>query len=197
MVKLIVVPNRLSLHGVRLEPLTISHEDNLVEACQDGKLWELTVTSVPKPDKVSEYIHKAESTSDRVAFAVIDESTGKAIGSTSYHDILPLAKRLDIGYTWYAKSYWCTHVNTACKLMLLTYAFDQLNYLTVGWRTDRDNIQSQKAIERLGAKKDGIIRGDRVRRDGVIGDTVKYSMTVDEWQIAKANLQAKLTHYLV
>ncbi|MDO5770021.1 MAG: GNAT family protein, partial [Psychrobacter sp.] len=128
-------------------------------------------------------------------FAVIDEATGEVIGSTSYHDILPNAKRLEIGYTWYAKSYWRTHVNTACKLMLLTHAFETLGYQIVGWRTDIDNIQSQQAIERLGAKKEGVIRGNRVRRNGVIADTVMYSMSADEWPEAKAKLEDKLTRY--
>ena len=129
---------------------------------------------------------------NRSAFAVIDEKTGKAIGTTSYHDILPLAKRLEIGYTWYAQSHWRTHINTTCKLMLLSYAFENLQYQTVGWRTDIDNLRSQQAIERLGAKKDGVIRGNRVRRDGAIADTVMYSLLVDEWPEAKAVLMKKL-----
>ena len=132
---------------------------------------------------------------NRVAFVVIDDVSGKVIGSTSYHDILPNAKRLEIGYTWYAQSFWHTHVNTVCKLMLLTHAFETLDYQTVGWRTDGENLQSQKAIEHLGAKKDGVIRGNRVRRNGVIADTVMYSMLADEWPDAKAMLEQKLAHY--
>ena len=132
---------------------------------------------------------------DRKAFVVIDESNGKAIGATSFHDILPTSKRLEIGYTWYAKSYWRTHVNTICKLMLLTYIFETLNYQTVGWRTDIDNHRSQQAIERLGAKKDGVIRGNRVRRDGVISDTVMYSMSKHEWPKHKTKLIEKLAKH--
>ena len=191
----ILTPTKLSYHGVTLEPLTMAHAKGLAEACQDGKLWTIEVTSAPTPDSVTDYIQLADSMDNRVAFAVIDEATGQVIGSTSYHDILPNAKRLEIGYTWYAKSYWRTHVNTACKLMLLTHAFETLGYQTVGWRTDIDNIQSQQAIERLGAKKDGVIRGNRVRRNGVIADTVMYSMSADEWPEAKAKLEDKLTRY--
>lgn len=182
----------LSSNGITLEPLTLNHASDLVEACQDGKLWLITTTSVPEPDKVIDYINKAEEMPDRSAFAVIDELTGKAIGSTSYHDILPLPRRLEIGYTWYAKSYWRTHVNTTCKLMLLTHAFETIDYLTVGWRTDIGNHRSQQAIERLGVKKDGVIRGNRVCRDGVISDTVMYSLLKSEWPEVKAILTQRL-----
>lgn len=182
----------LSDNGITLKPLTASHASDLIEACKDGELWTITVTSVPTPDKVIDYINDAESMFDRSAFAIIDEHTGKAIGSTSFHDILPLAKRLEIGYTWHAKSYWRTRVNTTCKLMLLTYVFEELQYQTVGWRTDIDNLRSQKAIERLGARKDGTIRGNRVRRDGVIADTMMYSLSVNEWLEVKAALIEKL-----
>ena len=182
----------LSSKGITLEPLTLAHATDLIEACQDGELWKINVTSVPEPDKVIDYINIADSMTDRQAFAVIDERTGKAIGSTSFHDILPTTKRLEIGYTCYAKSYWRTHVNTTCKLILLTYIFETLEYQTVGWRTDIDNHRSQQAIERLGAKKDGVIRGNRVRRDGVISDTVMYSMIYSEWADIKSKLTAKV-----
>ena len=182
----------LSSNGIILKPLMLTHANDLVQACQDGELWKINVTSIPEPDKVIDYINTAASTPDRKAFVVIDASTGKAIGSTSFHDILPFAKRLEIGYTWYAKSYWRTHVNTTCKLMLLTYIFETLNYQTVGWRTDIDNHRSQQAIERLGAKKDGVIRGNRVRRDGVISDTVMYSLIKSEWLPVKLALTKKL-----
>ncbi len=182
----------LSSNGIILKPLKLTHASDLVEACQDGKLWKINVTSVPEPNKVIDYINTADSIPDRQAFVVIDERTGKAIGSTSFHDILPLTKRLEIGYTWYAKSYWQTHVNTTCKLMLLTYIFENLKYQTVGWRTDIENYRSQKAIERLGAKKDGIIRGNRVRRDGIISDTVMYSVLKSEWPQVKVELTNKL-----
>lgn len=184
----------LSSNGVTLEPLNLSHTNDLVEACKNGELWLITTTSVPEPDMVISYINNAHKTPDRCAFAVIDEVTGRAIGSTSYHDILPLPKRLEIGYTWYAKQYWRTHVNTACKLMLLTYAFEILEYLTVGWRTDAQNYRSQQAIERLGAKKDGTIRGNRVCRDGTISGTTMYSLTATEWPDIKATLKEKVVN---
>lgn len=179
-------------NGILLKPLTLTHAADLVEACQDGELWKINETSVPTPENVIDYINTAHSMSDRQAFVVINELTGKAIGSTSFHDILPFAKRLEIGYTWYAKSYWQTHVNTTCKLMLLTYIFETLEYQTVGWRTDIGNHRSQSAIERLGAKKDGVIRGNRIRRDGVISDTVMYSLMKSEWPKVKTELTNKL-----
>ncbi|MEN6670932.1 GNAT family protein [Psychrobacter sp. B38] len=182
----------LSSNGIILKPLNLTYASDLVEACQDGELWKIHVTSVPEPNQVIDYINTADSMADRQAFVVIDERTGKAIGSTSFHDILPLTKCLEIGYTWYAKSYWQTHVNTTCKLMLLTYIFETLEYQTVGWRTDIDNHCSQKAIERLGAKKDGVIRGNRVRRDGVISSTVMYSLLKSEWPQVKIELTNKL-----
>ncbi|AMN50572.1 MULTISPECIES: GNAT family protein [unclassified Psychrobacter] len=185
----------LSSNGITLKPLTLSYANDLAEACQDGELWKINETSVPEPDKVIDYINTAESMPDRKAFVVIDESTGKAIGSTSFHDILPFAKRLEIGYTWYAQSYWRTHVNTTCKLMLLTYIFETLEYQTVGWRADIGNRRSQEAIERLGAKKDGVIRGNRVCRDGVISDTAMYSLVKSEWPQVKAELMKKLKTY--
>ena len=182
----------LSSNGITLKPLMLSHATDLMEACQDGELWKINETSVPEPDKVIGYINTADSMPDRQAFVVIDESNGKAIGTTSFHDILLFAKRLEIGYTWYAKSYWRTHVNTTCKLMLLTHIFETLVYQTVGWRTDIGNYRSQQAIERLGAKKDGVIRGNRVRRDGVISDTVMYSLIKSEWLPVKLALTKKL-----
>ncbi len=185
-------PITLSSNGIILKPLKLNHTADLVEACKDGELWKINVTSVPEPDQVIDYINTADSMPDRQAFVVIDERTGKAIGSTSFHDILPASKRLEIGYTWYAKSYWQTHVNTTCKLMLLTYIFETLEYQTVGWRTDIENYRSQKAIERLGAKKDGIIRGNRIRRDSVISDTVMYSVLKSEWPQMKVELTNKL-----
>jgi len=119
---------------------------------------------------------------------VIEASTGKILGTTSYHDILIDVRRYEIGYTWYAQSVQRTHVNTTCKLLLLQYAFEQLDALTVGLRTDQFNFKSQRAIERLGAKKDGIIRGHVLRKDGTIRDTIMYSMIKGEWDNVKAHL---------
>jgi N-acetyltransferase len=186
-----VTPITLSLRGVRIEPLALNHEDGLRQAAMDGELWKLRITSVPEPENTRAYIDtalKMREEGTRFAFAAIDEATGKVLGSSSYHDILPAVKRLEIGYTWYRSSVQRTHVNTACKLMLMTHAFETLQCNVVGWRTDNFNFASQKAIERLGAHKDGVIRGHAPRRDGTIRDTVMYSMRNGEWAEAKAQL---------
>ena len=183
-----VEPITLRDRGVRLEPLALSHEEGLRLAAADGELWKLRVTSVPEPQDTRAYIETALATRDRFAFAVVDEATNAVLGSTSYHDILPAARRVEIGYTWYRQSVQRSHVNTTCKLLLLQHAFDTLGCNVVGWRTDNYNFASQKAIERLGAKKDGVIRGHALRRDGTIRDTVMYSMRAGEWPEARAQL---------
>jgi RimJ/RimL family protein N-acetyltransferase len=177
--------------GVRLEPLALSHEDGLRAAAADGELWKLRVTSVPEPEQTRAYIETAlqmHEAGERFAFTVIDDATDRVLGSSSYHDILPAVKRVEIGYTWYAKSQQRSHVNTTTKLLMMGHAFDTLGCRTVGWRTDNFNFASQQAIERLGARKDGVIRGHAVRRDGTIRDTVMYSMTAGEWPEARAQL---------
>jgi len=183
-----VEPITLRNRGVRLEPLALSHEEGLRLAAADGELWKLRVTSVPEPQDTRAYIETALATRDRFAFAVVDESTNAVLGSTSYHDILPAVKRMEIGYTWYRQSVQRSHVNTTCKLLMMGHAFDTLGCNVVGWRTDNYNFTSQKAIERLGAKKDGVIRGHALRRDGTIRDTVMYSMRAGEWPEARAQL---------
>ena len=182
----------LRLNGIRLEPLGLQHTAGLQTAAADGALWRLRVTSVPEPENTAAYIETALHTANRLAFAVIDEASGQVLGSTSYHDILPAVRRLEIGYTWYAQSHWRTALNSTCKLMLLCHAFEALQAQTVGWRTDIENIRSQAAIERLGARKDGTIRGNALRRDGSIRDTVMYSMSAAEWPQAKQALLARL-----
>jgi len=152
--------------------------------------WRM-VTWVPAPGETRAYIDtalKMREAGERFAFAVIDEASARVLGSTSYHDILPAVKRVEIGYTWYARSVQRTHVNTTAKLLLMTHAFETLGCHVVGWRTDNFNFASQAAIERLGAKKDGVIRGHALRRDGTIRDTVMYSMRAGEWPEAKAQL---------
>ena len=183
-----VEPITLRDRGVRLEPLALSHEEGLRLAAADGELWKLRVTSVPEPQDTRAYIETALATRDRFAFAVVDEATNAVLGSTSYHDILPAARRVEIGYTWYRQSVQRSHVNTTCKLLMMGHAFDTLDCNVVGWRTDNYNFASQKAIERLGAKKDGVIRGHALRRDGTIRDTVMYSMRAGEWPEARAQL---------
>ena len=190
-----VQPVVLSRHGVRLEPLALEHEDGLRAAAADGQLWKLRVTSVPEPENTRAYIETAlhmRQEGSRFAFAVIDETNGEVIGSTSYHDILVNVGRVEIGYTWYAQSRWRSAVNTTCKYLLLCHAFDTLGAETVGWRTDNLNFRSQQAIERLGAKKDGVIRGQQMRRDGTVRDTVMYSLIRAEWPPVKTALAARL-----
>ena len=186
-----VQPLVMCQNGVRLEPLSLAHEDGLRAAAADGALWTLRVTSVPAPPDTRAYIETAlqmRADGHRFAFAVRDDATGEVLGSTSFHDILPAVKRVEIGYTWYRQSVQRSHVNTTCKLLMMGHAFDQLGCHVVGWRTDNFNFASQRAIERLGARKDGVIRGHALRRDGTIRDTVMYSMRAGEWPEARAQL---------
>lgn len=193
-----IEPTLLSANGIRLEPLTHDHEAGLRSAAADGELWRIRITSVPSPEETGSYIAKAlqgRADGNRFAFAVIEEESGVVLGSTGYHDILPEVRRVEIGYTWYASRVQRTHVNTTCKLLLLTHAFDTLNCNVVGWRTDNFNFASQRAIERLGAKKDGVIRGQAMRRDGTIRDTVMYSLTKGEWPSVCAHLNYLLSRH--
>ncbi len=186
-----VEPITLAARGIRLVPLSLDHEDGLRAAAADGELWNIRVTSVPEPGQTRQYIADAlamREAGNRFAFAVTDEATGTVLGSTSYHYIVPAVRRVEIGYTWYAKRCQRTHVNSTCKLLLLTHAFDTLGCHVVGWRTDNFNHASQRAIERLGARKDGVIRGHALRRDGSIRDTVMYSLRSGEWPEVRAQL---------
>ncbi len=182
--------------GVRLEPMSLDHEEALRRAAADGELWKLAFTSVPEPEATLAYIETALADcakGTRVPWVVRETKGGAIIGSTSYHDIGPATRRMEIGYTWYARSWQRTHVNTACKLRLLEHAFDTLGCSVVGWRTDNTNFRSQAAIERLGAKKDGVIRRQAMRRDGTFRDTVMYSVTSEEWAECVRN---RLTAFL-
>ena len=186
-----VEPVTLRDRGVRLEPLALTHEAGLAAAAADGELWKLRITSVPEPQETRSYIEAAllgREQGHRFAFAVLDDDSDKVLGTTSYHDIVPAIRRLEIGYTWYAKSMQRTHVNTSAKLLMMAHAFGTLGCHVVGWRTDNFNFASQRAIERLGAKKDGVLRGHALRRDGTIRDTVMYSMRSGEWPEARAQL---------
>jgi N-acetyltransferase len=185
----------LERNGIRLEPLTLAHEAGLREATADGELWKLP-TTVPAPGKERDYIetaHKMRAEGSRLPFAVIEIDTGRVLGSTSYHDIVAALKRVEIGYTWYRQSTWRTHVNTACKLVLMQHAFETLQCPVVGWRTGHKNTRSQRAIEALGAKRDGVIRAHALYPDGSIRDTVIYSMLASEWPVAKEKLETRLT----
>jgi len=186
-----VEPVKLSARGVELVPLDLGHEAGLRAAAADGELWNIRVTSVPEPEQTRKYIEDAlamREAGNRFAFTVTDATTGTILGCTSYHDIVPAIKRVEIGYTWYAKRCQRTHVNSTCKLLMMTHAFETLGCHVVGWRTDNFNFASQAAIERLGARKDGVIRGHALRRDGTIRDTVIYSLRSGEWPEVKAQL---------
>ena len=190
-----LAPIVLEGHGVRLEPLTLAHQDGFATAIADGKLWELWYTAVPEPGKVDVYIKTAlegQRAGNMLPWAVRELSSGAIVGSTRYHDIMADIDRLEIGYTWYGVSWQRTHVNTACKLLLLTHAFDTLGCKVVGLRTDNFNFRSQRAIEALGAKKDGVIRHHHARRDGSIRDSVMYSILLAEWPDVKRHLTARL-----
>jgi len=190
-----VDPVTLEFNGVRLEPLALHHLDGLRAAATDGELWNLRITSVPEPQDTEAYIRTALEMNNRVAFAVVDASSDTVIGTTSYHDIMPAIDRVEIGYTWYAKSRQRSHVNTSCKLLLLSHAFDTLGCAVVGLRTDNFNYASQAAIERLGAKKDGVLRHHAPRRDGTVRDTVMYSIVRGEWHEVKSHLHYRLARH--
>ncbi|KQY16475.1 GCN5 family acetyltransferase [Massilia sp. Root133] len=190
-----VAPVTLEFNGVRLEPLGLHHLDGLRAAAADGELWNLRITSVPEPQDTEAYIRMGLETPNRVAFAVVDASSDTVIGTTSYHDIMPAIDRVEIGYTWYAKSRQRSHVNTSCKLLLLSHAFDTLGCAVVGLRTDNFNYASQAAIERLGAKKDGVLRHHAPRRDGTVRDTVMYSIVRGEWHEVKSHLHYRLARH--
>ena len=191
-----VEPVTLERSPVRLVPLGLEHEDGLKRAAADGALWNLRITSVPEPDQTRAYIETAlqgRAQGHRFAFAVLDAASGEVIGCTSYHDIVPAVERLEIGWTWYAASRQRSAVNTTCKLLLMQHAFETLGARLVGWRTDNYNFASQRAIERLGARKDGVLRHHALRRDGTVRDTVMYSLAAGEWPEVKAHLLWQLT----
>lgn len=189
------MPVTLEGNGVRLEPLTRDHRDGLAAAASDGRLWELWYTSVPSPESTATYIGDAlagQKAGQMLPWAVRDLSTGTIAGSTRYHDIVREIDRVEIGYTWYGSKWQRSHVNSACKLLLLTHAFETLGCKVVGLRTDNFNFPSQKAIEALGAKKDGVIRHHFARRDGTVRDSVMYSILAAEWPDVKRHLKLRL-----
>ena len=188
-------PTTLEGHGVRLEPLSREHEKGLAEAAADGRLWELWFTSVPAPGETAKYIDSAlqgQKDGHMLPWVVREAASGKIVGSTRYHDIIAAADRVEIGYTWYAKRVQRSHVNTACKLLLFSHGFEALKCGVVGLRTDNFNFTSQRAIEALGAKKDGVIRRHWTRRDGSVRDTVMYSVLAAEWPDVKRHLESRL-----
>lgn len=188
-------PITLEGHGVRLEPLAAAHADGLAAAASDGALWELWFTSVPRPEEAAAYIKEAlagAAAGTMLPWAVRELASGTIVGSTRYHDIVTAASRVEIGWTWYGSRWQRSHVNTACKLLLMGHAFESLACEVVGLRTDNFNFASQRAIERLGAKKDGVLRHHMPRRDGSVRDTVMYSVVRSEWPDVKRHLTLRL-----
>ena len=184
--------------GIRLEPLAPTHQEELIAAAADGRLWELWFTAVPEPEKTGVYIADAlegQRTGTMLPWAVRDLATGAVVGSTRYHDIAPQIDRVEIGYTWYAARWQRSHVNTTCKLLLLTHAFEALGCRVVGFRTDNFNFASQRAIAALGAKKDGVIRHHQARRDGTVRDSVMFSILAAEWPDVKRHLITRLARH--
>ena len=189
------LPITLEGNGVRLEPLTMAHHDGLVTAAADGKLWELWYTSVPTADETADYIQRAldgTAAGLMLPWAVRDLRSGTIVGSTRYHDMVREIDRVEIGYTWYGVSVQRSHVNTACKLLLLGHAFDTLGCAVVGLRTSSLNLRSQHAIEALGARKDGVLRHFEAGRGGLPRDTVVYSILAAEWPAMQARLTARM-----
>ncbi len=192
---LTVQPVVLERAPIRLVPLGLDHVEGLKAAAADGALWTLRVTSVPEPDGTRAYVEQAlagREAGHRFPFAVLDAASGEVIGCTSYHDIVPSVERLEIGWTWYAQRVQRSAVNTTAKLLLMQHAFETLGAQLVGWRTDIDNLASQRAIERLGARKDGVLRHHALRRDGTVRDTVMYSLKAAEWPEVRSRLEWQL-----
>jgi RimJ/RimL family protein N-acetyltransferase len=175
-----------------------NHRDDLVAAASDGKLWELWYTTVPKPEEAAAYIDtalKGQDAGQMLPWVVRELGSGKIAGTTRYHDIVTQVERVEIGYTWYAASWQRSHVNTACKLLLLGHAFDTLGCKVVGLRTDNFNFASQRAIAALGAKLDGVLRHHQARRDGTARDSVMYSILISEWRDVKRHLALRLERH--
>lgn len=188
-------PVALEGHGVRLEPLSLAHESTLAAAAADGKLWELWFTSVPEPAQTAKYIADAlagQTAGHMLPWVVRDLVSDTIVGSTRYHDIVAAIDRVEIGYTWYGARWQRTHINSACKLLLLAHAFDSLGCAVVGFRTDNFNFKSQRAIAALGAKLDGVLRHHQARRDGTARDSYVYSILKAEWRDVRRNLEARL-----
>ena len=194
-----VRPTILEGFGISLEPMTDEHHEALAAATADGRLWQLWFVSVPAPEGMRAYVAdalKGQRDGDMLPWVVRDMANGAGvIGSTRYHDIVPGIDRVEIGYTWYAQSRQRTHVNTTCKLLLLGHAFDTLGCKVVGLRTDPFNFRSQRAIEALGAKKDGVIRHYGARRDGTARDIVMYSILAAEWPDVRRHLELRLARH--
>ena len=192
------MPVVLEARGIRLEPLSLEHRDALAAAAADGELWDLWFTSVPRPEGTQTYIAdalKGQEAGTMLPWAVRDLATNTVVGTTRYHDIVAAIDRVEIGYTWYASRCQRTNVNTTCKLLLLEHAFEQLGCAVVGLRTDNFNFRSQKAIEGIGAKKDGVLRHHQARADGTVRDSVLYSILKSEWPDVRRHLELRLQRH--
>jgi N-acetyltransferase len=190
-----IAPTVLEGHGVRLEPMAPHHADALAAAAADGQLWELWYTAIPGPSETEAYIATALEglrNGHMCPWVVREQQTGEIVGTTRYHDIVAAIDRVEIGYTFYAARWQRTHVNTACKLLLISHAFETLGCRAVGLRTDGFNFRSQQAIARLGARRDGVLRHHGVRKDGSARDTVMFSILAAEWPDVKRNLELRL-----
>lgn len=188
----------LESKSVKLTPLRMEHAKAIVEAATDGHLWELWFTSVPSKENVEQYISKAltdQNIGVALPFVVIDKASQKIIGSTRFCNADTKNNRVEIGYTWYSKSYQKTSINTECKKLLLAHAFETLNAIAVEFRTHWHNQASRNAITRLGAKQDGVLRNHQKMSDGSYRDTVVFSIINTEWPAVKASLLYKLAKY--
>ena len=193
-------PVTLEGHGVRLEPLLVSHVEALAAAAADGELWKLwyVSTAALAPGKQQGYVDAAlagQRNGDMLPWVVRERESGAIIGSTRYHDIVRDADRVEVGYTFYAKRWQRTHVNTACKLLVFEHAFDALGCKVVGLRVDNLNLTSQQAVEALGAKQDGVIRHHQARSDGSARDTHMYSILAAEWPDVRRRLELRLARH--
>ncbi|MDE1462079.1 GNAT family N-acetyltransferase [Spartinivicinus poritis] len=193
-----IEPATLTGDQVILEPLTMDHVPCLQKAAKDGDLWTLWFTSVPAPDQTASYVQTALAMAEQhiaLPFAVRDRQSNTVVGTTRFCNIDHKNPRLEIGYTWYAKRCQRTALNTEAKLLLLTHAFEQLNVIAVEFRTHWHNQASRRAIERLGAKQDGVLRNHQQTAEGVYRDTVVFSIINSEWPAVKQHLQHKLAQY--
>jgi len=187
----------ITLEGTKiiLEPLSLEHTDGMIEAVKDGELWNLWYTTIPSPTKVDDYINKAlamRENAGAMPFIIREKGSNKIIGCTRYFNVDEDNYRLEIGYTWYSESYQRTSVNTECKYLLLSHAFEKLDAIAVEFRTHWHNHKSRAAIARLGAKQDGVLRNHTKSADGVYRDTVVFSVINLEWPAVKQSLQFKL-----
>lgn len=190
-----IEPITLAGRHVRIEPLAREHESGIRAAAADGELWRLWYTSVPSPEKTAEWFDAALDVRTRLGgmpFAIRETAAGDVVGSTRYFNVDAANRRLEIGHTWYAKRVQRTAVNTECKLLLLTHAFEALGCIAVEFRTHFFNFASREAIARLGAKQDGILRNHQVMPDGTLRDTVVFSIIAPEWPTVKRHLAFRL-----